>query len=253
MIRLLQAGILAICLGAAAHAQVAKQPTPKSQAEIEAIQAIFQAQSAEERIKAGEQLIVKFADTEFKALALFLIAASYEQMNDFDKMAVYAEQVLKEDPQDYKSMLMLARGIAVKTREHDLDRDEKLARSEKYAKQALEVLKTAPKPNPELTDEQWDGAKKDFEAQAHEAYAAGAMARKDLPKAMEHYKAAYKTQVNPDPVLMIRYAQAANMASKPDEAIAVLDEVTSMADLHPSLKTAAEGEKQKAIKMKTAQ
>ena len=51
-----------------------------------------------------------FADTEFKAIALQVAAASAQQKNDFEKMVVYAERTLEADPKNYPAMLMLANG-----------------------------------------------------------------------------------------------------------------------------------------------
>jgi len=53
---------------------------------------------------------------------------------------------VQADPKQYAALLMLARGIGQRTREFDLDREEKLTRAEKYAKDALDILKDAPKP-----------------------------------------------------------------------------------------------------------
>ena len=102
------------------------QPKPKSQKEVEAIQAIFNAQDPDGRIAAAENLLTNFADTEFKAIALQVAAASAQQKNDFEKMVVYAERTLEADPKNYAAMLMLANGIAQRTREFDLDKEEKL-------------------------------------------------------------------------------------------------------------------------------
>ena len=121
------------------------QPKPKSQKEVEAIQAIFSAQDPDGRIAAAEKLLTDFADTEFKAIALQVAAASAQQKNDFEKMVVYAERTLEADPKNYAAMLMLANGIAQRTREFDLDKEEKLTRSEKYAKNAMDIVKTAAK------------------------------------------------------------------------------------------------------------
>jgi len=55
------------------------QPKPKSQKEVEAIQAIFNAQDPDSRIAAAEKLLTNFADTEFKAIALQVAAAPVRQ------------------------------------------------------------------------------------------------------------------------------------------------------------------------------
>jgi tetratricopeptide (TPR) repeat protein len=244
-------GLIAALLSVSAMvAQEAKQPQPKSQAELEAIQAMFQAQDPDARIKAAEQLIIKYADTDFKGLALYLIAASYEQKNDPAKMMVYAERTLEADPKNYMAMLMLASGIAKGTREHDLDKEEKLARSDKYAKSALEVLKTAPKPNPNLTDDQWSAAKKDYEAQAYEAFGLGAMARKNYDVAIKEFNTAVTTAANPDPATLVRLAQAQNLGGKPDDAIATIDKLNAIPDVHPQIKQVAQAERVRAIQSK---
>ena len=204
---------------------IAKQPQPKSKAEAEAVMAIFNAPDIDTRIKAIEALLTKFADTEFKVVALQVAAATYQQKNDFENMVVYAERTLEADPTNYAAMLMLATGIAQRTREFDLDREEKLARVEKYARGAQEALKTAVKPNPNLTDEQWEGAKKDFDAQAHEALALGAMARKKYDVAIAEFKTALEVGSSPDPATMVRLGAVYNMAAQHDNAIAILDKV----------------------------
>ncbi len=132
--------------------------------------AMFNAKDSDSRIKAGEALVQKFADTQFKSLALFFIAASYTEKNDYEKTITYAERSLQADPENYQAMMLIARTIAGRTKEFDLDREEKLATVEKYGNRVLEILKTAPRPNPNITDEQWDGAKKDFAAQVYEAF-----------------------------------------------------------------------------------
>lgn len=216
---------------------------PKSQAEVTALQAMFQAKDADSRIKAAEDVISKFADTEFKPIALFFIAASYEQKNDFDKMVVYAERTLEADPKNYGAMLMLARGIASKTRENDLDKEEKLTRAEKYANSAIEVLKDAAKPNPQMPDEQWATAKKDYVAQAHEALGISAMVRKKYDIAAKEFQTAVDTGSAPDPATMVRLAAADNLLGKYDEAIVVLDKVMAMSDAQPAVKQFAQAEK----------
>ncbi|MBM3810781.1 MAG: tetratricopeptide repeat protein [Acidimicrobiia bacterium] len=241
-------GLLMLCMAlvSAAYAQGQKQPQAKSQKEMEAVQAIFAAPDAAARIKAADDLLLKFADTEFKAVALQVAAASAQEMNDFEKMVLYAERTLEVDPKNYASMLMLASGIAQRTREHDLDKEEKLARSEKYAKEALEILNAAPKPRPDITDEQWDAAKKDFMAQAHEAMGLSAMVRKKYDDAITQFKTAVEMGATPDPATKVRLASVYNSAGKYDEAIAVLDALLAEQDLHPTIRQFASQEKLKA-------
>ena len=140
MKRTILAGALALVSGVTGLMAQQKQPQPKSQKEVEALQAMFGAQDPDARIKAAEELLTKFADTEFKSVAMYLLAASYEQKNDFPKMTVWAEKTLEADPKNFATMMMLASGIVKNAKEHDLDLEEKLGRAEKYTKSAVEIL-----------------------------------------------------------------------------------------------------------------
>ena len=249
MKRLLTISALAVAMTAPTMLADQKQPTPKSKGEVEALQALFGASDPDTRIKAADNLLAKYADTEFKALALYLEAVSYQQKNDFDKMIVYAEQSVQADPKQYAALLMMAKGIAQRTREFDLDREEKLTKAEKYAKDAMEIVKDAPKPNPQITDEQWAQARKDYMAQGHEALGYAAMARKNYETAIAEMKLA--VEQSPDPVTQVRLAAAYNQTNKPDEALAVLDKVMAMPDLHPSIRQYAQAEKVRATQLKS--
>src|SRR5260370_30736486 len=150
MTRMVLAGILSAAAAASSLMAQAKPPAPKSQKELDAVKAMFAAAQAgpDQTIAAAEGLITGFADTEFKELALFFEARAYQQKNDMVKAQVYAERVLEINPNNYQTTLMLGEVMAQTTRENDLDKEEKLARSEKYLTSTIEVLKTAAKPNP---------------------------------------------------------------------------------------------------------
>lgn len=233
-----------------AGSPVAKQPQVKSQEEAKAVMAILQAQDPDGRIKAANELVSKYNDSEFKPLALFFGAVSYQQKGDMDRMIVYAERVLQADPEHYQAMLMLAGAIAQRTREHDLDREEKLKAAEGYANKALEILKTAPRPNPNLTDDQWEMAKKEFGAQAHEAFALSAWARNQNDKAVEEFKTSLAMSSEPDPSTQVRLAAAYAKLGKYDDAISTLDKVIAMPELNAQVKKIAQAEKDRTLQLK---
>ncbi len=231
---------------------VARQPKPKSQKEIAAIQAMFNARTPDERIAAAKALITGFADSEFRPLAWQLVAASYQQKGDEENMIVAAEELLKADPKNFNAMIMISGALARRTREFDLDKEEKLGRAEKLANQARAVIKTAPRPNPQVTDEQWAAAKKDFDAQAAEALGLCALARKKYDDAISHFKFAVENSSQPEQATMVRLANAYIEAKRYDEGMGVLDKVLGMPNLHPAIKQFAEQEKKRATMLKDA-
>lgn len=229
---------------------VAKQPSVKSPAEGQALNAVFQAPDIDARIKAAEEFVTKFADSDFKGLALMVEAEMYRQKNNYEKMVIYGERALEADPKNYMAMLLLASGIAQRTQEFDLDREEKLGRVEKYARTAMDIVKAAPKPNPQLTDEQWAQAKGTFNSQAHEALAMAAMARKNNDAAIAEFKIAVESSNPPDPATQARLGRVYNEAKRYDDAIAILEKVIATPDIDPRIRQFAQAERARALKAK---
>jgi tetratricopeptide (TPR) repeat protein len=230
-----------------------KQPQPKSQKEVEAIMAMFQATGPKERIDAAMALITGFADTDFKATAFYLAAFSARDLGDSANMIVYSEKALEFDKQNYGAMLLLAQALAQQTREFDLDKEEKLGRSEKLAKDAIQMVSTAPKPNPEATDEQWEAGKKDFMAQGHEALGLAALARKNYAVCAENFGLAAGMSIQVDPAVLVRQANCLRQDKKLDEALAAIEKVLASEGVHPQVRSAATEEKIIINKMKAGQ
>src|SRR5260370_2048270 len=215
MKRFLLAGLMAL----SGMRMAQKQPQPKSKKELDAIKSMFEAPDTDARIKAADFLMTKCADPECKPLAMFVTADAYERKGDFEKMTVWCEKTLEVDPKSYSCMLMLAGGIAKRARENDLDLNEKLDRADKYAKLALETLKDAPKPNPQVTDEQWNAAKKDYTSQAHEAFGAAAVLRNKYDVAVAGYKQAVEGSTTPDLSNMVPPGQGCITAGRSHRGI----------------------------------
>jgi tetratricopeptide (TPR) repeat protein len=247
---IIQTLVVAICCAALSPGQEAKQPRPKSQKELEAIQAVFGAQDPDGRIKAGNELLTKFADTEFKAIVLQVIAMSYQQKNDSENMIVFAERTIEADPKNYSAMLMIAGALAQRTREFDLDKEEKLGRAEKLANDALALIKDAPKPRPDIADDQWEAAKKDANAEAYASLGMASSARKKFDDAIKYYKLAIETAAQPDAVTLVRLGATYNLAGKYDDAVAILDKVMADPQAMPQIKQFAQAERARAIQAK---
>lgn len=231
---------------------VAKQPSIKSQKELEAIQAIFQAVGPELRIKAAEDLIANFKDTEFKAIALQMCTISAQELNDYERTMVYGERTLEADPENYQAMLAMAGTIAQKIGKFDLDKEEKLARVNDLTSRAMKILETAPRPNENVTDEIWASAKNNFRAEAHQALGIAALANEEFEKAVTAFKQAVDLSGGMDPAVKVRLAVSYNRVGNYNEAIVVLDEVLAEPDLHPGIQNVAQAEKLNAMKLKEA-
>lgn len=216
-----------------------KGPAPKSKAELEAIQALFTAQQAgpDAVIKAADDLLTKFADTDYKELGLYMQADAYQQKGDLTKAQVLAEQALATNPKSFQAAIMLAELITRQVKEHDLNLDSELNKAAKYANDAITDVQAAEKPNPQVTDEQWDEFKKGIVARAHNAIGMGDLTRKKFDAAATEFKTA--AEQDPQPAYLVREASALQSGGKSAEAIALCDKILADPNLHPTIRNVA--------------
>lgn len=222
------AGGAAPAAGAAAPAEpgaaeTPKGPHPKSAEENQALLDMFKAQDPDTQIKAAQDILDKFPDTDYKAQVLLVQAQGYHEKKDDPKAIVAGEKSLEADPKSYEALLLLAEIYSRTTRSTDLDMDDRLAKSDKYAHDALTVLATAEKPKPDITDEQWAGVKQGETERAYMSLGLSAILKKkydeaktDLDKAMSLY---------PDPLDMLYIERAYTAAKRYDDALAWIAKV----------------------------
>lgn len=226
--------------GAPAQTGQQKGPVAKSKAEQDAVVAMVNAQNPDQLIAAAENLLTKYADTEFQDTALFLEASAYQRKGDADKAQVYAERALAANPKNFQASLMLAESIAQHTRENDLDKEDRLARAEKYANDTIATLNVAEKPNPQMTDQQWGDIKNDLIAQTHDALGMSAMMRKKYDVAINEFKMSVEGAAHPEPAYQVRLASAYSSAGQYDDAIKLAEKVMGETDIPTQIKQVAQ-------------
>ena len=231
---------VAAALGTLVFAQKVKSPK-----EGEALMAIQNSTTADARIQAIENLLTKFADTEFKVIALEIATDTVQSKNDPVQTIIYAERLLDADPKNLNAISTIAKVTASGIRENDLDKEDKLKRVDELTGQCLKLAPDAKKPNAMLTDDQWVTRKNEFTADCHDALAATAVVRKKTDLALTEYQASLG--LRKDPATMVRIAQVYTAQGKFDESIAMLEQVQAFPEVNPIVKQVAGQERVKAI------
>jgi len=231
----------------ASSAFAQKQLKPKSQKEGQAINAMIQAPDPDARIKAAEELITKFADTDFKGYALYLEADAYQQKGDAEKAIVYGEKCLEADPKNYQGAILLAKMYAQTTKINDLDKAEKLSNINKYGNLALELLKTAEKPNAQLGDADWAGIKKDFEGQVYFSLGVAATYGNKLDDAKADFTKV--AEMDSDPTDLIRAGRTLQDVKKYAESIEWFDKAAASPNANDQIKKIAASDKARSTAM----
>jgi len=244
--------LFALTILAASLAFAQKQPKPNSQKELDALRAWQSATDIDTRLKAIENVLTNFADTDFKEFLLEDAMQLEERKGDYAQTVFYAERLLDAEPNNAFALVTLAGETARHTREFDLDKEEKLAKVDKYAKAALDAAKQAPKPRPDIPDDQWENARKDLQAQAYEAMGMAAGLRKKYDEAIADYKQSLDISSTKDPATYVRMGQVYEDAGKYDEATASLDQAINFPNVNPQVKTIAQSKKDEVAKKKAA-
>ncbi len=215
-------------------------PGPKSSAEQQAIQALLQAQTSDDRIKAADNLITKFPMTDFKSFALEIEGEAYLANKDNAKAIVFGEQALAADPKNVDADNLLANVLAGTTRDTDLDKDQKLAKANKYAHDALDQLNNGEKPWM-YAEAAWPKEKAYQISQAYQALGNIALVAKKDDEAIDDFTKGVESA--PDPLLMIRLGRALAAEKKYTEAMSWDDKVIDNAQIPDQYKNFAKNDK----------
>lgn len=219
--------------GQAAAPAGKRPPQAKTQPEFEAYKAAMSQADGPAMEKAADDFAAKFPDSELRVMVYKGAMQKFQQVNDGDKMLDMARKALLYDPDDPEALLGVSQVLTERTRDTDLDKDQRLAEAKKDAERALVTVDT---------DVPTTGYPPDKLAQykaflRSEAYAElGAMATnaKNWPEAETNLRKsieAFPEQV--DSVAVLRLAVALDMQNKIPEALKYANQAVDLTKDHP--------------------
>jgi tetratricopeptide (TPR) repeat protein len=226
-------------------------PKPKSNAENKALVEMFNTTDPDAQIKASAEFLKDYPDTDYRAQALLITAEGYHGKKAEPKAIVAGEASLEADPKSYATLLLLAEIYSRSSHATDLDLNDKMARSDKYAKDALEIIAVAPKPKPDLSDADWENAKKGEEERGYMALGFSALLRRKFDDAKTNFDKAIS--LYPDALDMLYIERGYGDAKRYDDAIAWIDKATAAPNANDNLKRIAASDKTRFQAAKKAQ
>ena len=120
-----------------------RPPQAKTQAEFDAYKAAAaNAADGAAMEKGADDFAAKFPDSELRILLYRNAMHAYQTANSSEKMMDMGRKVLKIDPDDPEALVGVAQVLAERTRESDLDKDQRLDEGTKLAQHALETADT---------------------------------------------------------------------------------------------------------------
>ena len=208
-----------------------RAPAAKTQPEFDAYKAAIQLTDPAAAEKAAEDFSAKYPDSELRVV-LYKSAMQKYQANA-DKMLELAQKSLAIDPDDPEALVTASQVLAEKTRDTDLDRDQKLAEAKKDAERAL-VTVDSDVPTAGFPPEKIDQFKRFVRSEAYAILGTLASnaknyaeAETDLRKSIE----AFPEQV--DPVAVLRLAIALDMQNKYPDALKYANQAVDLTKSQP--------------------
>ena len=172
--------------------------------------------------KAADDFATKFSQSDLRGLLYSNIMRRYQQQNDSEKTLDMGRKVLTYEPNDPVALVMTATVLAERTREGDLDREERYDEALKYAQRALETTKTDLMVLANATAEQIESAEKVLESMAHSAIGMVDLNRKNDAAAAQEFQQsiALSTPGQVEPLTYLRLALAQDYQKQYPEALA---------------------------------
>ena len=130
--------------GQAAAPAGKRPPKANSQEEFAAYKTAAALTDAPALEKASDDFAVKYPDSELRPLLYRSAMQRYQLANNADKMLEMGKKVLAIDPDDPEALVGVAQVMAERTRDTDLDRDQRLAEARKDAERALNATLARP-------------------------------------------------------------------------------------------------------------
>lgn len=126
----------------AAAAPAKHPPQAKTQPEFDAYKTASVLTDPAAMEKAADDFAAKFPDSELRVLLYKSATRLYQNSNNADKMMDMAHKALAISPDDPESLIAVAEVLTERTRDTDLDKDQKLGEAKEDVEKALKSIDT---------------------------------------------------------------------------------------------------------------
>lgn len=237
--------------GQAAAPAGKRPPAAKTQPEFEAYKAAVAQTDAAAVEKAADDFATKFPDSELRAMLYTSAMQRYQQANNADKMMDMGRKILVIDPDDPAALIGVAQGLAERTRDTDLDKDQRIAEAKKFAEHALVTIDTDV-PTTGYPPEQLAAFKSFLRSEAYLILGTLSFKASNWPDAETNLRKSIDAlPQQPDTVGVFRLAVALDMQNKIPEAMKYADQAVELTKDRPDsgVGKAARDEKDRLTKL----
>ncbi|MBI3475202.1 MAG: hypothetical protein HY010_05685 [Acidobacteria bacterium] len=230
---------------AAPTASAAKRPPQaKTQPELDAYNAVAALKDPAALEKGGEDFAIKFPDSELRKLLYQAAMRTYQAANNGERTEAVGRKVLSMDGDDPEALVIVAEVISERTRDSDLDKDQRYDEAQKMAQKATQTVETDVVFNAGTPQEKIDAYKSLLRSNAYSVMGTIDFKKDNFVGAQDNLQKsidAYPAQ--PDPVVVLRLAISLDKQTKYPDALKVANRAVELTPEGSQLGTLARQER----------
>ena len=207
-----------------------RPPQAKTQPEFDAWKAASANTDPAAFEKAADDFATKYPDSELRALLYKNAMRLYQNANNGEKAEAMGRKVLSFDGDDPEALVIVAEVIAERTRDTDLDKDQRYDEATKMAQKATSTVDTDVNVPAGTPQDKLDAYKSLLRSNAYSIVGTIAYKKDNFPVAQENLQKsidAFPSQ--PDPVVVLRLALALDKQQKYPEALIMANRAVEVA------------------------
>jgi len=221
-----------------------RPPQAKTQPEFDAWKAASANTDPAALEKAADDFATKFPDSELRILLYKNAMRLYQKTNNAEKTEAMGRKVLALDGDDPEALTQVAEVIAERTRESDIDRDQRYDEAIKMAQKALQTVDTDVSVPPGTPQDKLDAYKSGLRSQAYSTMGTIEYNKNNFAAAQTNFEKAIDAfPSDPYALDVLRLALSLDKQQKYPEALKVANRAVEMTQDNTPIGTPARRER----------
>src|SRR5258708_4561234 len=221
-----------------------RPPQAKTQPEFDAWKAAAANTDALALEKACEDFATKFPDSELRVLLYKNAMRDYQNANNAEKTEAMGRKVLSFDGDDPEALVIVAEVIAERTRDSDIDKDQRYGEAISMAQKATQTVDTDVNVPAGTPQDKIDAYKSRLLSNTYSILGTIAFKQEDFASAQENLQKSIDVfPSNPDPVVVLRLALTLDKQNKYPEALKVANRAVELTQDNTAIGTPARRER----------
>jgi tetratricopeptide (TPR) repeat protein len=221
-----------------------RPPQAKTQPEFDAYKAAAASTDPAALEKAADDFATKFPDSELRVLLYKVAMRLYQNANNADKTEVMGRKVLTFDGDDPEALVIVAEVIAERTRDSDIDKDQRYGEATAMAQKATQTIDTDVQVPAGTPQDKIDAYKSMIKSQAYSIMGTIDFKKENFPAAEQNLQKSIDAYPSdPDKVVVLRLALTLDKEQKYPEALKVANRAVELTQDNTAVGTPARHER----------